>query len=90
MREAYKENGNWLPNSPVAVLLKQLVKKEPWLTRNIINKAFLRHKRESLYPMKETTVTTTEHKLTHQSTSKSDTSSVISSVAAALPDINYR
>ena len=32
--EAYKKNGNWFLYDHVEVLLKQLVKKEPWVTRN--------------------------------------------------------
>ena len=89
MLEPYNENGHQLPNSRVAVLWKQLVKIDPWLAENFINKASLRHKRESLSPMKETTVTTTTHKLTHQSTRKSDTGTAISS-SAELPVINDR
>ena len=57
MLEAYKKNGNRLPYGHVEVLLKQLVKKEPWITRNVINKAFMKHKRESL--SRNGTVTTT-------------------------------
>ena len=57
MLEAYKKNGNRLPYGHVEGLLKQLVKTEPWITRNVINKAFMKHKRESLST--NGTVTTT-------------------------------
>ena len=57
MLEAYRKNGNRLPYGHVEVLLKQLVKKEPSITRNVINKAFMKHKRESL-PTNRTVTTT--------------------------------
>ena len=74
MLEAYKKNGNWLPYGHVEGLLKQLVKTEPWITRNIINKAFMKHKRESLSTNR--TVTTTHISDTRISTNVSSTNKI--------------
>ena len=48
MLEACEKNGNRLPYGHLENLLKQLVKTEPWITRNILNKAFMMHRRQAL------------------------------------------
>ena len=46
MIEAYKQNGNRLPYGHVENLLKALKTKEPWMTRNIINKVFMKYRKD--------------------------------------------
>ena len=87
MVEAYKNNGNRLPYGHVEELVKKLVTAEPWITRNIINKAFMRHKRESL-SVKETTATT-QHSTKKSNTAISSTTnvkSVINTASKKVPD----
>ncbi len=56
---------------------------EPWITHNIINKAFMRHKREqSLSSAKETTATT-QHLTLKSNTAISSTTNVKSVINAA-------
>ena len=46
MIESYKQNNNRLPYGQVENLLKELKIKEPWMTRNIINKAFMKYRKD--------------------------------------------
>ena len=45
MYSLYVKNGNRLPYGHISVILKRLKPTEPWLTRNIINKAFLNYRK---------------------------------------------
>ena len=46
MYDSYKKNGNRLPYGHVEVLLKELRPNEPWMTRNIVNKAFMKYRKD--------------------------------------------
>ena len=46
MIESYKHNNNRLPYGHVENLLKALKPKESWMTRNIINKAFMKYRKD--------------------------------------------
>ena len=43
MYKLYKKNGDRLPYGHITLILDRLKPKEPWLTRNLINKAFINH-----------------------------------------------
>ena len=47
MYSLYTKNGNRLPYGHITVILESLKPTEPWLTRNIINKAFLNYKKSN-------------------------------------------
>ena len=47
MYNLYTKNGNRLPYGHITVILESLKPTEPWLTRNIINKAFLNYKKSN-------------------------------------------
>ena len=54
MYNLYTKNGNRLPYGHISVILERLKPTEPWLTRNIINKAFLNYRKRNTPKVEET------------------------------------
>ncbi len=54
MHSLYIKNGNRLPYGHISVILKRLKLIEPWLTRNIINKAFLNYRKHDAPKVEKT------------------------------------
>ena len=46
MYKLYKKNGDRLPYGHITLILDRLKPTEPWLTRNVINKAFINHRKQ--------------------------------------------
>ena len=53
MYKLYTKNGNRLPYGHISVILERLKPTEPWLTRNIINKAFIKYRKHGDVPKVE-------------------------------------
>ena len=46
MYREFVRNGNWLPYGHAAQLMKAIKPREPWLSRNVINKAFIKFRKD--------------------------------------------
>ena len=46
MYKLYRKNGDRLPYGHITLILERLKPTEPWLTRNIINKAFMKYRKQ--------------------------------------------
>ena len=46
MYDLYRKNGNRLPYGHITLILDKLKPTEPWLTQNILNKAFMKYRKQ--------------------------------------------